>query len=238
MFSQNAIRRDAFSLLRRAEVPLPLFAGLMLGINLVLNLTDTLCSGATYEELFSSGISGIFVYILSGLITLLLELGRIEYCAVVRRGERAEYADLFWGFSYVFRILSVMFLQAMLISFGLSFLLLPGIILSYRYRFSLYILNDDPSLGVIEILRRSGKETAGFKMQIFLLDMSFLGWGMVSVLPFLLWMFWGIELPPLADALVSTLLSFPTLLLSFWRTAAELDLREKILAIKNGSSSF
>ena len=239
MFSHYSLRRSALAILRRAEVPLPLFAGLLLLINLVLSAADSLCSGVTYEDLFSSGVSGIFVYILTGLISMLLELGRVEYCARVRQGERAEYSDLFWGFSYVFKILSVMFLQALLISLGLSFFLLPGLILSYRYRFWLYVLSDDPSLGVIEILRRSAWESSGFKMQIFLLDMSFFGWSFLAVVPFSLWATLSpATLHPLADALISTALTYPLLLVTFWRTATEMGLRDKILAIKNGTAEF
>ena len=238
VFSISALRKDALLQLRRAEVSLPRFAGLLLLIHLILSAADTLFSGASYEELFRSGPVGIFVYILVGLTSRLLEMGRIEYCRRIRSGERAEYADLFWGFSYVFRVLCVFFLQALFIACGLSLFLVPGIILVYRLRFALYILSEDPSLGVMEILRRSGSETAGFKMQIFLLDLAFLPLALVALLPYLFWMFGGIELPLAADVLVGTLLTFPALLLNFWHTTADLALREKILAIKSGSAAF
>lgn len=232
------LRRDALQLLRRARVPLPLFAGLLLLIDLVLSAADALCSGETYEELFSSGVSGIFVYMLTGLITILLEMGRVEYCARVRRGEQAEYSDLFWGFSYVFKILCAMFLQALLISLGLWFFFVPGIILSYRYRFWLYNLSDDPSLGVTDLLSRSGWETAGFKMQIFLMDVNFLGVGFLAALPLFLWSLFGpATLPSLLSTLIGTALTYPLLLISFWRTAAEMELRDRILAIKQPTPS-
>ena len=239
MFSHSQLRKEAFQLLRHAQVSLPLYAGLLLVIKLILNAADTLCSGLTYQDLFSSGISGMFVFILTGLINLLLDMGRVEYCSRVRRGEEAEYNDLFWGFSYVFKVLSVFFLQAFLISLGFSFFLIPGVILSYRYRFALYILSEDPSLGTIEILRRSGEETSGFKMQIFLLDMNFLGVAFLAMLPIVLWPALApASVPALVDTLVTTLMTFPLLLVSFWSTAAEMSLREKILSIKSGSVQF
>ena len=37
---------------------------------------------------------------------------------------------------------------------NLTFFLLPGIILSYRFRFWIYILSDDPSLSTIDIQKR------------------------------------------------------------------------------------
>ena len=239
MFSHSQLRHEAFQLLRRAQVPLLLYAGVLLAIKMVLNAADALCSGITYENLFSSGISGMFVFVLTGLINLLLDMGRVEYCSRVRHGEEAEYGDLFWGFSYVFKVLSVFFLQAFLISLGFSFFLIPGIILTYRYRFALYILSDDPSLGTIEILRRSAEETSGFKMHIFLLDLNFLGVAFLAMLPIALWPALApASVPALADALITTLLTFPLLLVAFWSTAAEMSLREKILSIKSGSAQF
>lgn len=231
VFSLSSLRKDALQLLRHAKVPLPLFVGVLILINCTLSLADMLCSGTTYEELFRSGMSGIFVYTLTGLITMLLEMGRVEYCARVRRGEQAEYSDLFWGFSYVFRVLSVVFLQAVVIAAGLSFFLLPGIILSYHYRFSLFVLNEDPTLSPLEVLHRSRRETFGFKMALFSLDLSFIGWTILSALPLALWEMSAMTagLPAVADLIVSSLLTFPVLLVTFWRTAAEMELRDKIV---------
>lgn len=255
MFSHSALRKDAFNLLRHARVPLPLYAGLLLLINCVLSLADTLSSGPTFEKaiqsdgfffhssvsgVLSPGMPGVFIYILTGLISVLLEMGRVEYCARVRRGEQAEYGDLFWGFSYVFRVLSVVFLQAFIIAFGLSFFLLPGLILSYRYRFSLFILHEDPTLSPFEVLRRSREETMGFKMELFSLDLSFIGWSILSALPLALWEMTALttKLGVAASLCVSSLLTFPVLLVTFWRTTVEMDLRDKILHITSNPIQF
>ena len=236
MFSHSEIRQEARAVLRRGDVPFLRFAGLNLLVTAVLNLLDAFCSGTTYEDLFGSGPAGIFVYVLTMLISLVLEAGRVEYCAAAHRGERAEYADLFCGFSYAIRFITVMMLQAVLVGLGFSLFLIPGILLLYRYRFALYILCEDPSLSATEILRRSGEELKGFKGELFLLDLSFLAPAMLCVAPLLLWQYAPLEfsasLPDVVVTLISTLLTFPSLLLIFYRTAAELGFRSRILQLK------
>ena len=236
MYSRSELRREALSLLRRGRVPLLPFVGFLTLIHLVLNVADTLCSGASYDELFHSGPTGFFVYFLTALIGMVLEMGRIEYCSRVRHGEEVAYGDLFCGFSFVFRVLSVIFLQAFLIAMGLSLFVIPGIFLTYRYRFSLYILSEGPDRGPVEILRQSGMETDGFKAELFLLDLSFAGWTLLAAAPFLAWSFVQTSFGSVADTCISGLLTFPMLLVNFWQTTTELLLREKILTIKGINS--
>ena len=53
---------------------------------------------------------------------------------------------------------------------------------SYRYRLSDYFLLDDPACTARQSLLRSKEAMMGWKMELFLLDMSFLGWTVLLVL--------------------------------------------------------
>lgn len=233
MISNPELRREASGILRRAQVSFPAFAGFSLLVSAALSVLDVLCSGSTYEDLAAAGPVGTFVYILVLLISLLLEAGRVEYCGAAIRGERAEYGDLFCGFSYVFRFLGVLLTQALLVGVGFLFFFIPGILLLYRYRFALYVLCEDPSQSITAVLRRSAAELNGFRWQLFRLDLSFLPYALLCLVPVLLWDYAAME--PIAalsaplSALLSTVVTFPTLLLTFWRTAAEMELRRRIL---------
>ena len=57
---------------------------------------------------------------------------------------------------------------------------MPGIIAAYRYRFALYNLCENPEMGVMEALNMSKAQTLGFKGQLFVLDLSFIGWYLLS----------------------------------------------------------
>ena len=58
-------------------------------------------------------------------------------------------------------------------------LVIPGIIAIYRYRFALYNLCENPELGVMDALRLSQQQTMGFKLDLFVLDVTFIGWGLL-----------------------------------------------------------
>ena len=63
-------------------------------------------------------------------------------------------------------------------------LIIPGIIKMYEYRFVPYILAENPDLNHNRVLDLSREMTAGEKMNIFILDLSFLGWFILGALFF------------------------------------------------------
>ena len=69
-----------------------------------------------------------------------------------------------------------------------TFLVLPGSLLgimaSYRYRLATYFLLDDPDMGVLASLRESKEVMIGRKWQLFVTDLSFLGWVFLSLFTF------------------------------------------------------
>ena len=68
---------------------------------------------------------------------------------------------------------------------GLASLLLiaPGVIALYRYSMADYLLAAHPNLGPVEALRRSARRMKGRKTLLFRLQISFLGWAALCVLP-------------------------------------------------------
>ena len=58
--------------------------------------------------------------------------------------------------------------------------IIPGFIAAYRYRFAVYNLCENPDMGVMEAINMSKAQTAGFKWQLFVLDLSFIGWRILS----------------------------------------------------------
>lgn len=53
---------------------------------------------------------------------------------------------------------------------------------SYRYRLSPYFLVDDPDCTAREAITRSKRAMKGWKMDLFTLDVSFLGWSLLTAL--------------------------------------------------------
>lgn len=74
-------------------------------------------------------------------------------------------------------------LLVMLYTFLWSLLfVIPGIIKSYSYAMTNYILLDRPELSATDAIKESEKMMDGHKMDLFILDLSFIGWILLSML--------------------------------------------------------
>lgn len=170
---------DVREMLANAQVPPKGMVALYLGLSLVLNLVDTLSGEA--------GLLSTFVAILTSLLAMVLSAGFVLYCMAVRRGERAEYLTLFDGFSFVGKIIALNIVMYAFIFLWSMLFVVPGIIAAYRYRFSLYNLYENPGIGVMEALDMSKRQTLGYKGQLFMLDLSYLGWTLLASIPSLVY---------------------------------------------------
>ena len=128
------------------------------------------------------------------LINLALQLvmdvvsaGFILFLLNTVRGTGAVYANLLDGFGMFFRVILLEIVIAVLVTLWSLLLLIPGIIAAYRYSMALYILLDHPEYGVMDCIRESKRITSGFKWELFVLDLSFLLWILLSLLPLIGW---------------------------------------------------
>lgn len=174
---RRRLKAETRELLRSAQVPPRAMTALYLGLLLALNLADYLAGGV------SSGLPGTFITVLTALVSVVLGAGFALYCMAVRRGERAEFLTLFDGFSFVGKIIGLSIVTAAFTFLWSLLFVIPGVIAAYRYRFAMYNLLEDPELGILEALDMSKRQTDGYKGQLFLLDLSYLGWGLLASLP-------------------------------------------------------
>ena len=72
---------------------------------------------------------------------------------------------------------------------SIAFNTIPGIIAAYRYRFALYNLCENPEISIMEALDMSKRQTLGYKGQLFMLDLSYLGWALLAGVPSLIYSF-------------------------------------------------
>ena len=63
-------------------------------------------------------------------------------------------------------------------------LIVPGIVKSYEYRMMPYLYADDPTMTKERAFAESKRMMTGQKWNAFVLDLSFLGWGILSALTF------------------------------------------------------
>lgn len=100
-----------------------------------------------------------------------------------RGAKKTEITDLFDGFSKDFVNTFLLELLTSLYVFLWSLLLIiPGIIKSYAYALSFYIQNDSENKDWSYCLHKSEEMMKGHKAELFVLDLSFIGWYIVGSL--------------------------------------------------------
>ncbi|MCS7463323.1 DUF975 family protein [Paenibacillus doosanensis] len=63
-------------------------------------------------------------------------------------------------------------------------LIIPGIVKSYAYSMTPFILADNPGIGTKRAVELSNQMTQGHKWRMFVLDLSFIGWYLLGTLAF------------------------------------------------------
>ena len=100
----------------------------------------------------------------------------------VRRSQPA-LGNLLDGFGMFPRVLFLIILQIVLIFLWSLLLVIPGIVAAYRYSFAVYVMIDHPEMSAMDCLRESKRLTTGYKRQLFLLDLSFIFWFLLTMIP-------------------------------------------------------
>ena len=77
-----------------------------------------------------------------------------------------------------------MFLMGLYIFLWSLLFVIPGIIKMYQYRMAPYLIMEDPSLTTEQALNLSRRMTDGEKWDMFVLDLSFIGWILLGALTF------------------------------------------------------
>lgn len=77
-------------------------------------------------------------------------------------------------------ILLVMFLRGLFTALWSLLLVVPGIVKGYAWRLVPYLLAENPNLDYRRALDLSAAMMDGHKMDVFVLDLSFFGWNLLS----------------------------------------------------------
>ena len=153
--------------------------------NAVSQMLDQLAAG----ERLSVGLlysnmkpPGVALAALLALMRPVVEVGYVRYCMNVSRGEKGGYGDLLDGFLFFGKIIMIFLIKLVLILLWSLLLIVPGVIAAYRYRQAYYVLLDDPDKGPIQCIIESRRLMSGRKIDLFLLDFSFLGWIILDII--------------------------------------------------------
>lgn len=122
----------------------------------------------------------LFVFLLLFLYMLVLSYGYSDWALRRVRGEQPGWTCLFDRLELAGKFILLELLSLLLVGLGLSLFILPGLYFLYSLRMARFLLLDDPTLSVFQAMRRSRQMSRGYKRQLFTLDLSFLGWMILS----------------------------------------------------------
>lgn len=126
--------------------------------------------------LTTTGIGGLFTGLISfGLCSAFLSVIRVKTMKI------ENLFDCTKNFGTVFVANILMGIYTFL--WSLLFVI-PGIVKSYSYAMTNYILLDNPNMTASEAITESRKMMDGHKLELFILDLSFIGWYFLSVFTF------------------------------------------------------
>lgn len=135
--------------------------------------------------LIAGGVSSIPVAgsVLAIIITYPLAYGfAILFLDLFREGKPIDIGKLFEGFKDFGRVWGTLILVAIYTILWTCLLIIPGIVKSYSYALTPFILKDEPELKYNAAIEKSMRMMDGYKMKLFLLDLSFIGWMILSIL--------------------------------------------------------
>ncbi len=111
------------------------------------------------------------------------EIGKNRFFTLCRYGS-VEMGEILFGFKHGKYMSNVktMFLRGLYTWLWSLLLVIPGIVKSYSYWMIPYILAENPGVTTERAFEISMKTTQGEKWEMFVLDLSFIGWYLLGVL--------------------------------------------------------
>lgn len=180
-------------MLLTGTLPLP-----RMGVSLNVNTVGSaITGGGGLAETLGEGRSGIYAdgaaCVLRGIAAFLCHRDfvfricrKCDLCRIqpvfygkqrVRTGSGGT-GKLFYGFksgAYLNTVFT-MFMMNLFIFLWSLLLVVPGIIKSYQYRMVPYIMAENPQMNYRDALALSSRMTEGHKLELFILELSFVGW--------------------------------------------------------------
>lgn len=165
-----------------------LLGGLMLGsgflpeLNVNVQQEDIdlleMANGTLRFSLRSGSFFGLAQFILGGV----MQLGYAQYLLAQHDRRELKFNDLFSEFDRFGTGFAQHFLRGLYTFLWSLLFVIPGIVATYRYAMTPYILIDNPNMTASEAIDYSKYMMDGHKWELFCLHFSFIGWDLLCIL--------------------------------------------------------
>lgn len=161
---------------------LALIVTVLIGMAIVLIGEALIGIGAGSGNVIVTLLGAIF-FICGMIVTFYLSIGYAKMLLKVARNQETSLNELFAkeNFPSTFKIVGILIVEAILVYFA-SFAIIPAFILPFSYAFVVYMAIDEGTgLDTIKNCRMMMK---GHKWDLFVLELSFIGWLLLCGLTF------------------------------------------------------
>ena len=133
-----------------------------------------------------AGVLSLLQFILGGTV----QLGYVKFLLKQYHHSQPEIKDLFSEFDRFGQGFLQAFLRGLYIVLWTLLFIIPGIIKAFSYSMTPFIMADNPNMTANEAITASRELMDGHKWDLFVLDLSFIGWGLLNILTLGIGSFW------------------------------------------------
>ena len=149
----------------------------VLGAILIVNLISSITLSITTENEFGD----FALSLTTGVLSFILEVGLVIYMVNFITDKNYQFEMIFSKFRNWKQIILTYLHQFIMIFLWTLLLIIPGIIKAYGYSLVSYILADDEKITSEDALKLSEEMMKGHKKDLFMLQLSFLGWHLLAI---------------------------------------------------------
>lgn len=206
-YNRAELKRDARLAMKQSKASPYITALIFLVITYIFNILsynitgidsassaalDLLESGQISEEamyymldsLPETGPFGWIISVLIGVVEDMLGYGFMLFSLRCVRRLETSFGNLLDSFSMIWKLIGLQIVMGFFILLWSLLLVIPGIVAAYRYRQAVYVLFENPDKGIMDCIRTSKELMYGHKLELFVLDLSFIGWNLLTTIPF------------------------------------------------------
>lgn len=138
----------------------------------------------------NEGIRVTLEQIVSILISGLLTMGYTNFFLKISRDEDVEISEL-WSKTHMFiPFIVVSILVTVFTTLWTLLLIIPGIIAAFSYSFVYYVMLDNEEMSAMKVIKESKRILKGHKFDLFVLQLSFIGWSILGIFTLGILYFW------------------------------------------------
>lgn len=127
------------------------------------------------------GAASVIALIAIYVVTPPLSLGMTMVYLDVTYGDPVEISTLFKGFTMMGKAIKLFLWMFLFIYLWMLLFIIPGIIKGYSYSMAYYILAENPDMKAKDAITESKIIMQGHKWELFVLELSFILWILLSI---------------------------------------------------------